>query len=141
MKLLTFSYMNAWEAHYPEGVTLWLTSASLGLHGAFGVKEFEAVDELCFVCPGGKESSRHCSDASDNPDAQQFLRVHRPASRILGSLGFEWLMCLEIFSQHDFVFLCWTKQSKFPWDALLQMNKASFISPIFLSLVADQFIR
>lgn len=112
MKLLTFSSMNAWEAHYPESVILWLTSASLGLHGAFEVKEFEAVDELCFVCPGGKESSRHCSDASDNPDVQQFRRVHRPASRILGSLGFEWLMRSEIFSQHDFVFLCWTRQKQ-----------------------------
>lgn len=66
MKLLTFSSTNTWKAGYPEGVSLLLASASLRLHGAFEVKEFEAVDEVCFICPSGKESSRHCCDASDN---------------------------------------------------------------------------
>lgn len=68
MKLLTFSPMNTWEAGYPEGRSLWLISALLGLHGAFEVKELEAVDKPCFICPDGKKSSQHCFDASDNPD-------------------------------------------------------------------------
>lgn len=38
-----------------------------------------------------------------------FPRVERPTSRIQ---GFECLMCSEIFSQHDFVFLCWTRQKQ-----------------------------
>lgn len=110
MKLLTFSSTNAWEARYPEGVSLWLTSPSLGLRGAFEVTEFEAVDELCFVCPGGKESSRHGCGTRDNPDV--CFWVQRPASRILGSLGFECLTCSETLSQHDFVFLRWTRQKQ-----------------------------
>lgn len=57
MKLLTFSSSNAWEVPYPAGVSLWFTSAFLRLHDAFGVKEFEAVDEPFFICPGGRESS------------------------------------------------------------------------------------
>lgn len=68
MKLLTFCSTNTWEAHYPSAMSLWLTSALLALHGAFQVKEFEAVDEPLFIRPGGKEGSQPCSGASDRPD-------------------------------------------------------------------------
>lgn len=54
MKLLTFSSSNAWEAPYPEGVSLWFTSAFLGLHDDFEVKEFE---EPYLIYLGVKESS------------------------------------------------------------------------------------
>lgn len=54
MKLLTFSSSNAWETPYPKGVSLWFTSAFLGLHDDFEVKEFE---EPSSIYPGGKETS------------------------------------------------------------------------------------